>query len=270
MCIIQGYTEGVNDTLILAFPTVDKRSQVTVYSNKVQLRDQRPVGHPDLEAFFPGYTQQFLAPQAGAAMILPVPRGAEAFEMIDTSDCSDLFEQIDGCFPVSPKLKSSRGFETYANSYLEVKSCGSYKYSLLPSLAAFDQVDPSVFRLDSEVKGLLQSAYPASFAFLVCKIEESKKFHPVAYKHPLPSDGQLFIPTLHFHQGHHDQNHPDWDHRIYVVGNQNLGLGATSADKLRELGCFREVMPPVRADTFRRLKIQGSFPNRDLRVPVAG
>lgn len=270
MCVIQGATSRIADTQILAFPTADKRSQVTVYSNAVQLKGQEEEQtNSALDAFFPGYRVPSFSRRGDVAMILPIPRGYERFDVIDTTDCADMFKEIDECFPEQMSFSLFSTNQAQSASFLAVKTCGSYKYSLVPSLADFSRVDPNVFKLDAEVGHLLGTKYPRGFAFLVCKIEESKKFHPIAYVHPMPEDGKLFVPTLHFHQGHHDQSHPDWDHQIYVVGNNQLGKAADSTEGLQSVKCLKPLVPRVSPSMLRKIEIKGDYPNKDLLVPVA-
>lgn len=249
MCIIQGDTRSVADTEIFCFPACNGRGQVTVYSNAVSMNS-------------PGHN----------AMILPVPRGYEMFQMIDLSGDTDMFAKLDSCFPSDQTMDSdgprSRGLSANSQApYLAVQQCGSYEFSLVPSLRDFSRLDPASFQLSGDVGRLLQRQYPAGFAFLVCRITANKKFHPVGYLHPLAPGADLFIPTLHFHQGHaHGQ--PDWDHSIYVLGNSTLGRPAHSLHGLRQVRALQPYMCPGRPDRLRKLEVHGHHSNRDMVVPA--
>lgn len=265
MCVIQGGATRVADTQILAFKSSNGYHQVTAYSNRVDLPgDAATANASNMWSSF-GLS---LPIQQNAAMILPIPDGAKHFEMIDTSACKDMFERIDECFPTELSYSftnSSRSLSVQSAS-LEVKTCGSYQYTLVPSLLDFARLDRNVFSLDADVHRVL-AQYPNNFAFLVCKLSDSKKYHPVAYKHPLPRDGRLFVPTLHYHQGHHDSAvAPDWDHEIYLVTKQRLGKAAAYTAALMNVSAFRNLLPNVAADNFRKLEMSGNFPNQDLRV----
>lgn len=252
MCIIQGDTKHVGDTQIFSFATRGGgQYQVTVYSNEIQLNKEAKKRHN--------------------AMILAVPRGNEDFGMIDLSNDKDVFKKLEKCFPVAyqgPVTLNSRSFGTSKADYLEVKSCGSYRYSLVPTLQDFERVDPSVFQIDGDVKSLLSSKYENGFAFLVCKIAESKKFHPVAYFHPIPKSGKLFVPTLHFHQGQDHPLSPDWDHEIYVIGNSMVGVGAHDLSGLYKVTTLQNFLPRIKAADLRKIEINGQFPNQDLWIPI--
>ncbi len=263
MCIIVG-SEKVADTQILAFQTSDKKSQITCYSNRVEIKGSHDMGHYML-------LPQPIPQKTNAAMILPIPRGNESFQMIDTTGCENMFEKIEDCFPKplsytnSLSTAKARGFHKQA---LQVKSCGSYKYSLAPTLSDFDRIDDSVFKLDPDVANLLKEHYNNDFAFLVCKLEKSMKFHPVAYMHPMPRDAKLFVPCRHYHQGHQHPQGADWDHNIYIIGNNQIGEGASSTADLSALSCFRQHLPNTSPAYLRKLDVHGLYENNDLRIPV--
>ena len=270
MCIIQSHEiEKVADTQILAFRSRDKKHQITAYSNQVNL----PSDHGNDSSVWSAFGLSIPTPK-NAAMILPVPNGAKHFEMIDTSTCKNMFERIDDCFPklLSRGGMSTNSFGMYQSdslSTLEVKTCGSYQYTLVPSLSDFGRLDCSVFELDADVQQVL-AGYAASFAFLVCKLSESKKYHPVAYKHPMPADGKLFVPTLHYHQGHQDsKTAADWDHQIYLLTTQQTGKAADNTRGLSNLSAFSSLLPNVQPHQLRKLEVRGNFPNQDLLIAAA-
>lgn len=269
MCVIQAETiEKVADTQILAFRSRDKKHQITAYSNQVNL----PGDSGNDSSVWSAFGLSIPTPK-NAAMILPVPNGAKHFEMIDTSTCKDMFERIDDCFPklVSRGLSmtNSLNMQYSSDSILEVKTCGSYQYTLVPSLSDFSRLDRSVFQLDTDVRQVL-AGYAASFAFLVCKLSESKKYHPVAYKHPMPADGKLFVPTLHYHQGHQDsKTAADWDHQIYLLTSQQTGKAADNTTGLLNLSAFSSLLPNVQSHQLRKLEVRGNFPNQDLLIAAA-
>lgn len=235
MCIIQGDTKSVADTEIFCFPSANGRDQMTVYSNAVSMHTN----------------------SNNNAMILPVPRGSERFSVIDMSRDSDMFQKIESCFPQKRSL---------SDGFLAVERCGSYQYSLVPSINDFDRVDPNAFRLSPDVRQLFLQHYPRGYAFLVCKIMENQKFHPVGYVHPLPVGGELFVPTLHYHQG---QSHaPDWDHSIYVLGNETMGMPAVSFDGLCGVAALRPHLSLTRPELLRKMELHGQSPNRDITVPT--
>lgn len=250
MCVIQGNTNSVANTEIFCFPAANGRDQVTVYSNAVSMADN----HKD------------------NAMILPIPRGYEKFKAIDLSEDADLFRKLDSCFPAPPlprSLSAASAANASQGSFLQVQHCGSYEFSLVPSIRDFDRINPTVFQLNDDVRRLLASQYPRDFAFLVCKITENKKFHPVGYIHPMPADGQLFVPTLHFHQGHSEPLNPDWDHDIYVLGNDVIGRPARDFAALKQVSSLKRYMCLSQPEKLRKIQIKGHFTNRDITVPAS-
>lgn len=250
MCVIQGNTKSVADTEIFCAPCANGKDQVTVYSNAVSMHTA----------------------SNNNAMILPVPGGADRFSVIDLSRDPDMFKKIESCFPQKRSLSmdslSTANSATCAGGYLAVKQCGSYQYSLVPSIEDFGRVDPRAFQLSPDVRQLFLDKYPRGYAFLVCKISDNKKFHPVGYVHPLPAGGKLFVPTLHFHQGHNHNHGPDWDHSIYVLGNDTFGRPAATLNGLNEVAALRPYLSLTKPCRLRKAELHGHFPNRDIGVPT--
>lgn len=210
MCIISGKVESVATTNIFVAPLEDGKRQLTVYSNTVQLSDERGV------------------------MVLPVPcpsgrvtrnnphGGQIGIDFVDLSAYPDLFKDLKAVtLDLAPVMKGlSRGL----GQILPVVDVGSYKACVVPSLDDFKHLDASEFPLKQDVFEFLAREYMGpGWAFVVCRLQQSKAYHPFGYTHFIPFNGRhMFIPTMHFHQ--HSNSHEseaDWDHNIYVF-NQKL------------------------------------------------
>lgn len=261
MCILNGIPKRVSDTQIFAFPTGDGRHQVTVYSNRVDL--------------LPGqtYMRRMFGGSDPVAMILPFPKGE--CEMIDTTQGGDLFETLDRWFQTEGSDDESQP--------LQVSRCGSYRYSIVPDLAGFGRIDSQVFALElmPHVRQLLHRNYGHMYSFLVCIIDASAKYQPIAYKHAL-TDGEggprLFVPTLH----EHGSGSFEWDHSIYLIGNDMWGQevvrpgngddmcrGVRSAVASLHDKIAAYLPDDVPCNRFRKFHMRGDFPNVDLTVSVA-
>lgn len=178
--------------------------QITLYSNEVETKT--PV-----------------------AMVLPIPN--KECEMIDTSglDGDAFFRQLNNCFPQYMTRGISKGYgvprgDLSADNLLQVKRCGSYRYSIVPSLSDFHRVDNGVFKLSPGLRKVLEQHYASDYAFLVCIIDQGAKYKPIAYRHRVMKTAagpQLFIPTRHHHgdsKSHMGAVEADWDHVIYAAG----------------------------------------------------
>lgn len=266
MCILSGAPERVSNTQILAFRAKDGIHQVTVYANKVSLRTRStefiPWGQP--------------GGNNTCAMVLPFPSyGADKCdcEMIDTSCAPDLFKSLDGLFPVTysrPARGGGKGMGT-----LEIKTCGSYDYSIVPALSDMDRLDPMLHIGD--VIGLLRRAYPVGYSFMVCAIRESAAYHPIAYRHAMRGDGMLFLPTLHEH-GPALHGAAMWDHAIYTLdatppstlGTERIDVSVT--DVANAIGpTLGEQLRATTGDRFVMCKttIKGERANEDILVACA-
>jgi hypothetical protein len=179
-------------------------------------------------------------------MVLPFPRPEKltrlqtrndnvAGHFVDLSDCPKLFEDLKAItfgkhIPLFAKPKSRGG------ASIPVVDVGSYKASIVPGVDDFDALDRDEFPLKKEVQRFLQTTYPSGMSFVVCRLQESKTYHPFGYVHVLPRTG-MFIPTMHYHDHSNDPewdgsasdmkstNDPeDWDHFIYCYNGGNLNL----------------------------------------------
>lgn len=157
------------------------------------------------------------------AMVLPYPKGN--VKLYNMQDCEDIFSKLKEYFP-EPQTQNAVGYGlksdslTFNNS-IKVEKIGGYDVSVVPSLDDFNRLQYDVFNLDKGFQNLLQRDYSKDYGFIVCKLRDSEKFHPIAYSHPMRSDGELFIPTKHYHNG--SESNADWDHSIYILnGNINI------------------------------------------------
>lgn len=174
MCMISGEVSSVEHTNIFA-AVLPNNKQLTVYSNAVTIVN-KPV-----------------------AMILPFY--GNYIEMIATTPNDvNVFLELDRHFPRFRGNKSPYGgfFENDGQT-LEVLRSGSYRYSIAHSLEDFNRLDANVFQIDSELTSLLTTYKNAQFSFLVCIIDSSASYSPIAYvtNH---NGTNLFIPTKHYHQ----------------------------------------------------------------------
>lgn len=190
MCIIQGENVHVSNTCLLISPTTNGQ-QLTVYANTVKLDNSRVQG----------------------AMILPYPSGQLA-TFINLQGCENLFTELATVF--TPLSRSVNFFTNQCDSLLEVENVGSYNVSNVPSLDDFPRLNREIFTIDPRVFNCLQEYYREGFSFVVCQLQADAEYHPFAYIHNRQPNGQLFIPTRHFHLGEDGQNHTDWDHQIYT------------------------------------------------------
>lgn len=294
MCILSGSPERVSKTQILAFHAADGRHQVTVYANEVRLARRISTTYvPWGEPGGGGDGNDV----AECAMVLPFPAGG-ACEMIDTTSSKGLFAALNDLFPgvLSYSLGSRGGFGVADGATLEVKSCGSYDYSVAPTVDDLSRLDASL-RI-GDVMDLLRRVYGTGFSFLVCGIRKSAQYHPIAYRHALRSDGRLFLPTLHEHGPAAHAHGPMWDHVIFSLRqghpqSQSQQAGYVSEDydarppwleeetieKSKEVGVsWQEVAKAVgpalakhltsgtNGATLKKITLVGNHPNQDMLI----
>lgn len=204
MCLFSKAVSHVGDTKILVtlLGGQNKGKQLTVYQNSVQLKDGQK-----------------------SAMILPFPNPGGAsgtIKMIDTTSFPTLFQDLKSLFPAEPAaMKGFRGGFVAQNSSapkLEIKTCGSYEYSIASSFEELPLIEWEHFEADKEVQKLLEANYAKDFGFLICKVHETGSHDAIGVIHPqIPN--MLYVPTMH---DHGDHGVPLWSHEIYAINTATM------------------------------------------------
>ncbi len=199
MCIISGPVHTVSATRIFVCPSRDGLRQLTVYENAVDTPTEN-------------------------MMCLPVPNPASVvFETVPDDLMSHCAWSIQQDRSRGRDMLSWGGEEP-----LTIISHGSYEVVLVPSMHAFDRV-PNGFAVSADVVHFLQAEYPETMGVLLCRLKPGNTtYTPFAYSHTLQREGQLFVPTKHYHVhsvkpdvamgralASVDTVHADWDHEIY-------------------------------------------------------
>jgi hypothetical protein len=253
--------------------------QTTVYGNRVTLYDGAPT-----------------------AMLLPVPVSAAnagtaecGIQVYDMTGAGPLFETLDKLFP---SAFSNEYTDAHTMSFsrsqsaaapLAVRRSGSYRYTIVPSLADFGRLQHEVFGLNpsSPLAAMFAKYYSVGFAFLVCIIDASAAFAPIAYQHDKHTSGNVFVPTRHYHgSGAEEASADDWDHQIISVGcvGEAAGKQASASEiyrthaSLRSAGSIElaqllleggvrlpfRVPRIVHQSVVHRRTIKGAHPNDDI------
>ncbi len=302
MCIISGPVEKVANTRIFA-ALVGPRTQLTVYSNEVQLTNDtndtngmfpqmfssswNPIAQPLPQGPAPIWWNDEQQPQVVGdtdepiAMLLPVPlinMPVDSIKMVDMSQEREFFKKLESTIDTPVSYGRGGGFGiakglSMEQQSLQVRRCGPYRYSVVPDVESFSRLKKGVFRMDQSVIQFLKARYSRGYAFLACIIDKSAEFAPIGYIHP--SDGKrLFLPTSHYH-GHPGEEIAtnDWDHAIYTIDRSMntpltdrrvLNASVTPAYKQPSLTGF----PYKRLDWSRmkQRKVAGYNPNGDVLV----
>src|SRR6478609_1334053 len=215
------------------------------------------------------------------AMVLavPLPNGdAKSIKMVNMSECKDFFTNLrdtfldeDMSFSVSYGAKTQKLSRN--GSPLQVKRCGPYSYSIVPDVDSFIRLKQKVFKFNPRIFEVMKKHYPKGYAFLVCIIDKSAQYSPIAYLHP--SDGKnIFIPTMHEH-GHAGEEieTDDWDHEIYTIDRDN-GTRLTDKRTIRA-DISQSVMIPTLFNfpykhlnwkNLKRRTVSGLNPNGDILI----
>lgn len=161
------------------------------------------------------------------AMILPVPHAhSTIFHSMESYE--HFFEDLKDNFQLVQKTRSM--LKSY--NVLPVVDVGSYRVSVVPTLQAFQNLDPSEFLIDSSIQNIFSETYPEWFGYIVCKLKTGiQRYEPLAYSFDVYGPEKLFFPTLHVHPHVHatlgrENVVDDWDHDIYIL-NFTLKKGST-------------------------------------------
>lgn len=215
------------------------------------------------------------------AMVLavPLPNGdVNSIKMVNMSECKDFFTQLRNVMPMEMSFSAGSYSVKSANRQslsvpLPVKRCGPYSYSIVPDVESFVRLKQNVYKVNPRVFSVMKQHYPRGYAFLVCIIDKSAQYSPIAYVHP--SDGKnIFIPTLHEH-GHPGEEvfTHDWDHEIYTIdrdpGTRLTDKRAVQADITRGIATPMLGKFPYKNLEWSNLKrrtVTGYNPNGDILV----
>ncbi len=259
MCIFRSSVVNVAKTNIFVAACDDSTRQITVYQNVVKSTKEN-------------------------AMILPVPLtgSADDIELLDLKAEKDFFKDMYNLFPLEeseaeddrPKAKA----KGKGKAMLPVYKVGDYDVTIVPDTDSFNQVDDDAFTLNKRIVGMLMYLYPENFAFLVCKFggdSKEKHMHPLGYIHDRVDGANLFVPTVHIHDGEmHAEEH--FDHRIYSFNtsmDNKADAGDETLQKMYDTYTFLQrldVQSHADLNNLYLYEIEGSHENKDIRMQVIG
>ncbi len=248
MCIFTGEVH-VEGTRIFARLEPDDGTQVLVYEMQVSLG-------------------------AEGAMVLPLPVNPDRRELkfVNLHDYEEFFTQMELCFPKPRSLSRSAVAVAGAGDLLEVHKVGAFDASFLPTMSDFGRLD-SRFRVASDVWDQLEIYSDYGFAVFKLRPGEEQQVHPMAFRFATREPRQLFLPTVHVHDGEVSKE-AKFDHALYVQATELADSawirGSTMPGAMMKLGGVlrgdrsRGLVKPdvaVWKRTFR-----GQFPNVDTWV----
>lgn len=153
------------------------------------------------------------------AMILPLPVTLPAAEksirFIDLSDYGDFFAHLERAFPVPVRRSiacSAQNATTGIAGILEVHEVGNFIASFVPTMQAFDRLDPQ-FSISSDIWSQIPEYKDYGFAVFQLK-ELSGEPHPMAFEFATRLN-ETYFPTVHIHDGqvHREE---EFDHVLYM------------------------------------------------------
>jgi hypothetical protein len=211
MCIFSGAVDTVSSTKILA-SKVFRTEIVTQKEKGKSHKFKKPVGVPlqlivycnkvVLDATNASNINAF-GSRGGTAMILPFPliKGNNRVAVLDMSRYENFFDDIDLMFPIAQSATEQSYEGVFSNSLdsIDVIKVGSYDVSVVPNYENFIRLQFDKFNLHPDVTKLLGQYYARNFGFMVCILRPQARYHPFAYVHELRSNGEMFIPTRHYH-----------------------------------------------------------------------
>lgn len=213
MCVISGPVFSVSGTKIFAMPSQNGKRQLLVYRNAVNT-------------------------PAENVMCLPVPnvRSLKFEKVYDTlfDDCESSFSRGRG---------DDVEYSVVPQGFLPIMEHGAYRVVVVPTMNDLERIPVEHARLTDGVKDFLRKNYTKhGWGVLLCKLKPGNSdYTPFAYSHDLLDSGNLFIPTMHYHdlssslkghefgmdntfsawdenmiKPHKDVHNADWDHDIYT------------------------------------------------------
>lgn len=234
------------------------------------------------------YQMKFETEQVNA-MILPIPIAEDSdeksVEFISFEEYEPFFKELVKGFPRVERSDSpmrSRSGGLLDSKKLEVHKVGAFVASFVPSLEDFSRLDEQ-FVIPKESWD--QIPIYSDYGFVVFQLAELKgKPHPMAFKFKTRHPKQVFVPTVHIHDGEVHAREA-FDHSLYAQHPDfdEMCGGYKENDHLdSETGMVRSKWPAkefckidatkgvVDGDLLvHRAEMKGMLENRDVLVNVA-
>src|SRR5262245_29386657 len=230
-----------------------------------------------------------LSTRADIAMILPLPvahgAGDDALSFVDLSGYPRLFDDLGALFPrLEVGAAKSRGLFSFGarQAPLKVHEVGAFDASFVPSLAAFDRLDPR-FRLPSRIWDALPRYRDFGFAVFKLRRGSRRRIHPMAFRFPTRDPSSIFFPTVHVHDG---EVHPraSFDHYLYYQLERDAAAPTPSVQYHWRSGATLTSEQPAEASVdiqgakglvragarVMRRGLWGEQPNEDVWIPADG
>lgn len=166
--------------------------------------------------------QNTVQSDAYVAMILPVPGLPTMVDMSGFEDFMDgVAQQFDMLKPPSIWRSDTPMFfgadPSSEATPLPIVRVGSYDTTVAASVADLSRVQWGAYELSDQAAGVL-ATYPPDYSFVVCKLRDGERPHPVAFRHAVDVTTPIYVPLRHGGHGNEDKDaEPDFDHKIYIL-----------------------------------------------------
>lgn len=206
MCIFTSKVQRIANTKIFVASTNDRSRQLTVVSNHVRLAGKNRV-----------------------AMVIPVPvdplQENGGIVLHDFSSYKHIFNDLESFFP---ETKPEAGSKNHRIKSLERELVQDpFGVFDVDAVADFDELKSflvnSSIEINPYVTELFASNYSCNFGFVICKIQKSARFYPIAFSSPMLLANQYYVPTYFFDGSDFDMK-PNWDHEIYALNRKRLPM----------------------------------------------
>jgi len=217
-------------------------------------------------------------------MVLPVPH-PETIKLLDLSGYKTFFTDANEPFIRNHDKLGMKKFSIMSNgtrsATLPVYDIGGYKCSIAMNIADLRNVNDTVFKLSPGLDEVLSQFYSAEhWGFIICKLkaksavttffgdifigssENIDKYHPFGYTHKM-LDGQMMLPTRHFHGKYSEIAH-DWDHDIFIYNGELIDSAHWNATNRCTIDFKKCSFEPDAFCTYRKHKIVGRAKNNDM------
>lgn len=203
MSIISGPVLKVQDVQVIVskvFPSkiIERRDKNTGQMRRYKI----PEGSPMQLTVYSNLVEKENVPEK-AIMILPFPMMAKTkrFKILNMSSYDDIYKDLGQFFNKKNLLDDIGGISWNTWDLNEdVSDLHSARYDtvVIASYTSLVRVSAS-FNLSNEMMQGIKQYYGHDYAFIICKMDSSAKFLPLAYVHELMPGDKLFVPTRHMY-----------------------------------------------------------------------
>jgi hypothetical protein len=203
MSIISGPVIRVSNVKILVstvYParTIERRDKTTGKLRRFKIPD----GNPMQLTVYSNFVEKENSKDP-VTMIIPFPmmQKTRRFKLLNLQHYPEILSDFNGFFSSKQIIDDSSGISWNTwddDNDVQDFAQARYETHILSNFTVLTRYKKSL-GIAQDVLDYVEQYYGKRYAFIVCTIDRTTKFDPIAYIHELMPGNKLFVPTRHIH-----------------------------------------------------------------------